>query len=650
MANEILDRLDAVIGNAQQAVKQTRVAAFEKVARALLSWRTGVSDELVKLNSQAPVSKLLADMQSDVDDLLDYVQAELPEGSIAKQAPPECLFGVADELTRDLATWGERALSKDFDVATAQVLKVLETFLEMQAELSKTFNSSGKPAAKRKGRKKPKKDPSYKATRASTPPIIVETGGKFRIVQDGIPGDAFDTQEAATEALEKRLSSDVVKGFPMGVVEGGIHVHTLDRIGRTTMTDGAHTHLFPIEWDFGDGPELIFLPTVEDGEHAHVLETSEATQSEVGGAHTHKLLMPDGTELVTNEDGEHGHELQVPLTAFDGLHQHTLTLASGGTITSMDPGQFWEAIGREDTADFFGPTLPASILAEPSERQWIAEEMMARLQTAKAAGLIKSEQFAPVNPSGDHTHVGQAVKMDEVVKHFDKPMALRKPAVFLTGGVCNKGETDNDLDFVIRGPLDDDTLHVVKVRLGRALPPELSKRAQFHDDREGGPFSNHIPLYDLVLVPHDSRDLVEMRKGAKPAKQKVEKRHDIRIYKTEEVAEERIVFGVVLIPDEVDAQGDTYSADEVRKAAFSFMELYGGSLKVMHKGEPLDGKATVIETYLSKQQERHGDETFPEGTWFMSSRVSDDDLWAEVKSGQWDGYSMGGSAIREPLS
>jgi len=123
---------------------------------------------------------------------------------------------------------------------------------------------------------------------------------------------------------------------------------------------------------------------------------------------------------------------------------------------------------------------------------------------------------------------------------------------------------------------------------------------------------------------------------------------DVRIVKTEEQAEERIAFGVVLVPEEVDSQGDIYSAEEVRKAAYSFMETNKGQLKLMHRGVALDGKAAVLETYLAKQQEQHGDETFPIGTWFMTSRIIDDELWLEVKSGRFTGYSIGGSAVREP--
>jgi hypothetical protein len=124
----------------------------------------------------------------------------------------------------------------------------------------------------------------------------------------------------------------------------------------------------------------------------------------------------------------------------------------------------------------------------------------------------------------------------------------------------------------------------------------------------------------------------------------------VRILKQHEATEEeeRYVFGVVLVPDEVDAQGDTYDAPTIRKAAHSFMEN-GQHNKIMHDGRPVQG-VTVLETYLAKQMETHGGETFPVGTWFLAVRVNNDDIWKAIRGGAFTGFSMGGTAVREALS
>ena len=130
-----------------------------------------------------------------------------------------------------------------------------------------------------------------------------------------------------------------------------------------------------------------------------------------------------------------------------------------------------------------------------------------------AAAVLKSvigSKFAVIHPSGLGKHHDDPATLDEVLAHWSQPMALRMPAVFLVGSLCNHRKSDNDIDVLIRGPLDEETRHVIKFRLGRALPPRLSSRVQFHDDSQGGPFTTHVPLYDLVLVPHARKVQIEM--------------------------------------------------------------------------------------------------------------------------------------------
>ncbi len=124
----------------------------------------------------------------------------------------------------------------------------------------------------------------------------------------------------------------------------------------------------------------------------------------------------------------------------------------------------------------------------------------------------------------------------------------------------------------------------------------------------------------------------------------------IKLVNSAEEEEERIVFGVVLVPNEVDAQGDIYSKADVRKACYSFMETNAGQVKLMHDGEAMGQRVVILENYVSKQTEIHNAHAFPEGTWFATSRVNDDDIWADVKKGVFTGYSIGGSAIKEELA
>jgi DNA adenine methylase len=123
-----------------------------------------------------------------------------------------------------------------------------------------------------------------------------------------------------------------------------------------------------------------------------------------------------------------------------------------------------------------------------------------------------------------------------------------------------------------------------------------------------------------------------------------------RVIKTimpkEGAAEERFVLGIVLEPEEVDAQKDIYSAEEVRSAAHKFMEQYQ-NIGLMHSSV-VNEQVKILESYVAPVSFEMDDTEVREGTWLLAVRVLDDDLWEAVKEGGLTGFSIGGSAIRVP--
>lgn len=110
--------------------------------------------------------------------------------------------------------------------------------------------------------------------------------------------------------------------------------------------------------------------------------------------------------------------------------------------------------------------------------------------------------------------------------------------------------------------------------------------------------------------------------------------------------EEHFVLGIVLEPDVVDAQKDTYDAPTIRKSAHLFMEEFG-TLGLQHKVNAGD-KMRILETYLAPVDFQVGDQAVKKGTWLLGVRVKDEELWQAIKSGEMTGWSIGGHAIREP--
>lgn len=109
--------------------------------------------------------------------------------------------------------------------------------------------------------------------------------------------------------------------------------------------------------------------------------------------------------------------------------------------------------------------------------------------------------------------------------------------------------------------------------------------------------------------------------------------------------DERFVLGVVLEPETVDAQGDIYSAAEVRHAAHKFMEEYRNS-GLMHQ-KLVNDRVKIVESYLTLDELKVGDQSVRKGTWLLGMHILDDDLWRAIKAGELTGLSIGGSAIRQ---
>lgn len=138
-------------------------------------------------------------------------------------------------------------------------------------------------------------------------------------------------------------------------------------------------------------------------------------------------------------------------------------------------------------------------------------------------------------------------------------------------------------------------------------------------------------------------DVTDVSKAALP----VSRPCVLRVAKADESGEERYVLGVVLEPDVVDSQGDTYSAETVRKSAHLFMEEYG-DIGLQHAGL-INDKVKILESWIQHEDTTINGDLIKAGTWMLAVRVQDDELWAKVKVGEITGFSIGGVATSTPV-
>ena len=111
----------------------------------------------------------------------------------------------------------------------------------------------------------------------------------------------------------------------------------------------------------------------------------------------------------------------------------------------------------------------------------------------------------------------------------------------------------------------------------------------------------------------------------------------------EKAEDERYTLGVVLVPDEEDAQHDIYTQAEVRRACHLFSEHYGHA-GLMHREVRPD--IVIVENYLLPVA--WPDKRLPAGTWLQGRKYNNTEIWQRIKSGELRGLSIGGSAIRRP--
>lgn len=108
--------------------------------------------------------------------------------------------------------------------------------------------------------------------------------------------------------------------------------------------------------------------------------------------------------------------------------------------------------------------------------------------------------------------------------------------------------------------------------------------------------------------------------------------------------DQRIVFGVVLEPGTVDAQGDTIAPEEIERAAHIWLAKYQ-ERGLMHR-RLVNKDVEIYESYVAPQEMTIGGKAVLKGTWLLMYHILSDQIWEDVKSGKLTGFSMGGYARR----
>lgn len=114
----------------------------------------------------------------------------------------------------------------------------------------------------------------------------------------------------------------------------------------------------------------------------------------------------------------------------------------------------------------------------------------------------------------------------------------------------------------------------------------------------------------------------------------------------------REVTGIVLKPEETDAQDEIYSEDVVLDSQRDYMVRYrkGSTTGLNHEDIGLDDEIALVESWIVPEDVKLYGRRLKKGTWMATVKVFSDDIWNDVVQGRLTGFSIGGTAQRVLLS
>lgn len=136
--------------------------------------------------------------------------------------------------------------------------------------------------------------------------------------------------------------------------------------------------------------------------------------------------------------------------------------------------------------------------------------------------------------------------------------------------------------------------------------------------------------------------------SVEPAPEELPERRATLLKADAPAGELRYVLGIVLEPDVVDSQDDTYTADTIRQAAWEYL-VHFRNRGLQHKVFVNQG-VELVESYIAPQDLVIAGQRVKAGTWLIGWHVIDDAIWEAIKSGALTGFSIGGTAEKIPLT
>lgn len=498
----------------------------------------------------------------------------------------------------------------------------------------------------------------------------------------------------------KNPTQEAIRKFLQPSYDFGVHAHALPRNELKTMTDGPHTHLFVVPTNT---PESAVLYTECDGLHGHKLTAMDAELTSKDGAHQHVVriyaditlasgvVLKAGETYLTELDGEHQHSAGLlMMTGVDGAHTHRLVIEKDGQkleLVSLGVSQYWQAFGPMDLSYlmplmesrmYYGPSmLEGAVPAQVHKGYIIEKPLLTDLQKTMlmAMGLYavtKGEEveFDPEDivsilfdkeRYGDQAAVVtklkemgmdyRAIKEDE--SHYKVCIGSEDESYYLhpLPVQMEAGHIQAQLGYrrsAISKATEIQTLIFDKEKFTESEASQWLKDNGFANsgvDETGSSYRyrqkdpSEFTRMRTISLTSGVKAVVGPTKNTK--KEDVLSELDCQILKADD--EKRVVTGIVLEPETIDAQADVMSEAEIERTAWDYVRK-SRTIGFRHSAK---SQAQLVESYIAPVSMTVGKQKVKKGTWIISVHIPDDETWDMVKKGDINAFSVGGYGKRE---
>ena len=227
----------------------------------------------------------------------------------------------------------------------------------------------------------------------------------------------------------------------------------------------------------------------------------------------------------------------------------------------------------------------------------------------------------------------------QMVSHSKVIRALR--AIHDSKGVWDDKASQAFLD----SRKNDETFDYNVGTIGGYVDPGIGKKKKKKMEEKKKPLTPSVPE---IAGPPSEFDYL------KPSA------HSKQAFATDE--DKQIVLGPAMVPDmkifRKDPQGNPYyvffSAETIFQISQKYLKnKYIDNNDMMHDGVALKD-VYVIESWIKESDNDkstdYGFKDLPVGTWFVSLKINNPDIWSKIKSHQLNGFSVSGYFAEEPAN